>query len=197
MSWFKDRLARVAGELGITSDDVERLVDEARGRARQVVKATALEAATKALDVVDAAVELLPGQTFREFAQDVAAEVDASLAEPPRRVETDAHAVTFSGFNGGRVEEFRAVGAQLEFQAVIDGRTSAVCTACNGTRLPADDSWWRDHTPPLHPNCRSVVVPVEGAPTAAPAVDAGAFGRPEGWTPDLSHYPPDLRDAAE
>lgn len=197
MSWFADRLVKVAAELGITPDDVERMVEGATARARKVVQAAAVDAATTALDVVDAAVELLPGQTFAEMAREVAAEVDASLAEPPRRVATDAHAVAFGEFNGGRVEGFRDESVRLRFAAIIDDRTSDLCRDCDGTVLPADDPWWRSHTPPLHPNCRSVVDPVDAPPTAAPAVDAGDYGSPGEWEPDLSHYPADLVDAAQ
>lgn len=43
------------------------------------------------------------------------------------------------------------------FDAVIDAATTRVCTAYNGTVLPAGHDWWAAHTPPLHHNCRSTI----------------------------------------
>jgi SPP1 gp7 family putative phage head morphogenesis protein len=43
------------------------------------------------------------------------------------------------------------------FDAMLDTRTTPVCTAYDGTVLPADHRWWRTHIPPLHHNCRSTV----------------------------------------
>ena len=43
------------------------------------------------------------------------------------------------------------------FDAVIDGATTAVCRAFNGTVLPAMHRWFKSHTPPLHHNCRSSI----------------------------------------
>lgn len=39
----------------------------------------------------------------------------------------------------------------------MDADTTEVCLAAHGTVLPADDSWWDEHAPPLHFNCRSTV----------------------------------------
>lgn len=43
------------------------------------------------------------------------------------------------------------------FDAILDGRTTPVCTAYDGTVLPAKHPWFLAHTPPLHHNCRSTI----------------------------------------
>lgn len=45
----------------------------------------------------------------------------------------------------------------LEYDAIIDGRTSKICISLNGVLLPADDPFWNQYYPPNHFNCRSTV----------------------------------------
>jgi SPP1 gp7 family putative phage head morphogenesis protein len=107
---------------------------------------------------VDAA---LPGQTFEEIAQDVVAEVSRVIADPPLPdVETPVLAEAEK--ERVRVWAEGSPSMVLEFVARIDDRTSDICRECNGTRLPAGHPWWRTHTPPLHPHCRSTVVQSRG-----------------------------------
>ena len=91
-----------------------------------------------------------------------------------------------------RLAELRTLDPDivLEFQAVLDDRTSPVCRACAGTRLRASDSWWDTHTPPLHPHCRSTVRPSTQGPTGRPsspdARPSGPLGKPKRpWTPPV------------
>lgn len=45
----------------------------------------------------------------------------------------------------------------LEFDAVMDERTSDLCRNFNGVLLPADDPFWDQYYPPNHFRCRSTV----------------------------------------
>ena len=45
----------------------------------------------------------------------------------------------------------------LEFDAVIDSRTSDLCRSLNKTILPIDNSFWKIYYPPNHFRCRSTV----------------------------------------
>ena len=45
----------------------------------------------------------------------------------------------------------------LEFDAVIDGRTSDLCRSLNKTILPIDNPFWKTYYPPNHFKCRSTV----------------------------------------
>jgi SPP1 gp7 family putative phage head morphogenesis protein len=45
----------------------------------------------------------------------------------------------------------------LQFDAVIDGRTTEICRPLNGTILPINHPFWKRFYPPNHFNCRSTV----------------------------------------
>ena len=51
----------------------------------------------------------------------------------------------------------RSAFPNLEFDAVMDGRTSPICTSLNGVIKPVDDPFWSTYYPPNHFNCRSTV----------------------------------------
>lgn len=180
MSWLSDRLADVAAAVGLDSATVEALVDGASARAEAIVRASVTAAAQAVADVVAEAVdEALPGQTFAEIAQAAADAASVALAEPPARATVDADTVIAAEVAMGEHEERAATQpeALFTFEARVDERTSEVCRACDGTTLPGSHPWWLTHLPPLHPNCRSRIVPASGGSvTAAPDVDTGPFG---------------------
>lgn len=45
----------------------------------------------------------------------------------------------------------------LEFDAVMDGRTTDICRPLNGVLLPINHSFWQTYYPPNHWGCRSTV----------------------------------------
>ncbi|SEW02065.1 Phage Mu protein F like protein [Chitinophaga sp. YR573] len=45
----------------------------------------------------------------------------------------------------------------LEFDAILDGRTTYNCRSLNGVRKPVGDQFWLYNYPPLHWRCRSLV----------------------------------------
>ena len=49
---------------------------------------------------------------------------------------------------------------QFQFLAEIDSRTSAICNSMNGKVFNIEDAKVGENVPPLHPNCRSTIVPV-------------------------------------
>lgn len=60
----------------------------------------------------------------------------------------------------------------LRFVAVLDNRTTVICRKYNGVMLPLGDPWFNTRTPPLHYNCRSLLLPIttEFEPTVNPPV---------------------------
>lgn len=70
--------------------------------------------------------------------------------------------------------------------SILDERTTEICDVIgrngpHGTTLPVDHPYWQTHWPPLHYNCRSIILPIFGAfvETEVPDVEAMAgFGSP-------------------
>lgn len=103
---------------------------------------------------------------------DVAIEKGESFEDWRKRVRdtlvNDAHAETVfrnatqRAYNAGRYTQMREPSvARFRpfwlFDAILDGRQTVVCEACNGVLLPHDDPWWDTHVPPLHHRCRSSI----------------------------------------
>jgi len=85
----------------------------------------------------------------------VAYEIYGSAATN-RAVRTMSNAL----YNKAMKKTYDFVGVEFfRFQAIIDNRTSEVCREMNGQILTSNNvsSW----TPPLHPHCRSRLVPVK------------------------------------
>ena len=88
----------------------------------------------------------------------------------------------------------------LQFSALEDGRTSAICKACDQTLLRHDDPWWDTHKPQLHHGCRSSIISISaaraermgitGTPTTVGA-DKG-FGSGRAWEPTEGEVAPEL-----
>ena len=48
----------------------------------------------------------------------------------------------------------------LRYSAILDSRTTEICTALHDRVYKADNPVWDDIRPPNHYNCRSVLVPI-------------------------------------
>jgi len=72
---------------------------------------------------------------------------------------------TFDAFNEGRYAEFTdpALGGfvqALEYSAVLDDKTTEICSSLDGTVWDSDNPLWDSYRPPNHFNCRSILVAV-------------------------------------
>lgn len=97
-----------------------------------------------------------------------------------------------------------AVRPYWMFDAILDGRTSAQCSARNKTILRQQDPWWDSNYPPIHFSCRSSVRSLtaeqakkRGISPRAPDTDdpAEGFGNAptaDEWKPDPDKYPAEL-----
>jgi hypothetical protein len=75
---------------------------------------------------------------------------------------------------GGAELPLQAIG--LRHVSIIDPATTDICLDRHRLTLPADHYYWRWNVPPLHPRCRSAIIPVFGKyeadvilPSVAPA----------------------------
>jgi SPP1 gp7 family putative phage head morphogenesis protein len=78
------------------------------------------------------------------------------------RLETIMRSETMRACNMGSVVQMRRSPAVrgVEFSCVMDNRVTAICEQRHGLRVAMDDPNLPSNTPPLHPNCRSILIPV-------------------------------------
>jgi SPP1 gp7 family putative phage head morphogenesis protein len=79
----------------------------------------------------------------------------------PTQLEMIARTSITDAFNQSRQSFFgdpdlKGFIQAFEFSAILDNRTSDICNS-NHTKIRVN---WGDRVPPLHPNCRSILVPI-------------------------------------
>jgi SPP1 gp7 family putative phage head morphogenesis protein len=101
---------------------------------------------------------LLRGETTQQIMQRLQQTEDISRRKAQLLTRTSVTAVQ----NQAQFEVLAAQGkdvtAEYEYVATLDARTSPQCRALDGQRFSYDDP--KAPRPPLHPNCRSTIVPV-------------------------------------
>lgn len=90
--------------------------------------------------------------------------IEASNADISR-VKTAVRTNVFESLNEARYSAFTdpeldGFVEALEYSAILDSRTTDICTHLDGRVYEADDPVWNANRPPNHFNCRSVLVPV-------------------------------------
>ena len=62
--------------------------------------------------------------------------------------------------NSAEIESYQSMGFEyFEFLATLDSRTSDMCAEMDGKRFKVSEGVPGYNIPPLHPNCRSTIVP--------------------------------------
>jgi SPP1 gp7 family putative phage head morphogenesis protein len=204
IAWFRKRVPLLKGEWA-------DLRGRAKERAFTVSGVAQLDLVHQVWKSIDRAIAT--GTALDEWKKGIGAALKrawrGSVDDPPWRLETIFRTNVQSAYSAGRYFQAKHPDIIADrpvwmFDAILDGRESPICHACDGTKRPADDAWWQEHTPPLHFNCRSSFIALSGeqagpltkVPTSTQA-DAG-FGTPPSaatsWQPDLTEYPPALAE---
>ena len=113
------------------------------------------------------------------------------------RISTIVRTSSFEVINEARYKYFSDPALDgfveaLEYSAVMDDRTTDICSSLDGSTYPVDSDIWNTYTPPNHFNCRSLLIPVtqrdtwaeSDPPTVSPQKGFG-FNRLE--KPDCGH----------
>ena len=209
LAWFRKRVA-------MTRADFARLTAAAKRKAFTVSNVAQLDLVNHALKAIDDAVA--KGTSLEDFKKDIGGQLkkawSGTVEDPPWRLETIFRTNVQLAYGAGRYKQATHPDVVDDrpvwmFDAILDGRTSEICSSCDHTKRPADDPWWGSHTPPLHFNCRSSFIALtekqsrlNGGITARPPgiePDDG-FGlspKAEEWEPDTSQYPAPLRSIYE
>lgn len=154
VDWFASRVI-------LSSDERKQVPTNARSRAFWIAGAAQLDVVQTVRDALTKAIA--DGGTVEDFRAKVRTLLMSQWGgDNPRRIDLIFRNATQQAYNAGRyaqmedptVKRFRPYRM---FDAILDGRTSDICTECNGTILPADDPWWDTHSPQLHHACRSSI----------------------------------------
>ena len=99
----------------------------------------------------------LTGADIGKMSNQIAERFDVAAYKARRLVRTEynycTNQATLRGYRDTGVDKYR-------YLAIIDDRTSEICTALDGEIFKVDDATVGVNYPPMHPNCRSTTVPV-------------------------------------
>jgi SPP1 gp7 family putative phage head morphogenesis protein len=96
---------------------------------------------------------------------DDVAEALQKTVTSPHRIQTAVRTNAFEAINEARYSTFTDPALDgfveaLEYSAILDDRTTEICTHLDGRVYPAESPQWDAIRPPNHFNCRSLLVPV-------------------------------------
>ena len=102
----------------------------------------------------------IQGSSIGQLAAEISKIMDADYKNCVRLMRTEVNYIN----NKASIQAYKEKGIkQYEFVAVLDLRTSEMCAEKDGEIINIDDLVVGKNCPPLHPNCRSTVIPhIEG-----------------------------------
>lgn len=91
--------------------------------------------------------------------------VALDLKNPTARLETAIRTSSFDAINEARFSFFQSDELEgfveaMEYSAILDSRTTAICSELDGKVYPKNAEEWNGYRPPNHFNCRSLLIPV-------------------------------------
>lgn len=102
------------------------------------------------------AVAIAKGQSIQKTAANIRSQFDVGKSKAERLIRTE----TNHFHNEGELEAYKQMGFEkFRFMATLDNRTSEICAEMDGKIFDVKDGIPGDNMPPLHPNCRSTIVP--------------------------------------
>lgn len=152
------------------------LDDAAKARAFSVARLAGADAIARLRELTLR--NMAEGETVADFVErlgtDSLLQTAGFAASSPWYWEVVVRTNQTAAANVGRHLQFRALGDEvvaLEFVAILDERTTAICREYDGVVRPADDPVWETITPPNHYNCRSTLRAILAGTSEAEALD--------------------------
>ena len=100
---------------------------------------------------------LIRGDSLQDISRVIADKLNNSYSNAMRLVRTESCYV----MNEATVNNYKENGIkEYEFMAFLDSKTSKVCRKLDGKKFSIEEYQAGVNLPPLHPNCRSCIVPV-------------------------------------
>lgn len=197
LTWFQKRTV-------MTAATARALDDKLKQEAFWVGGGLTIEQVQRVHNAISTAIE--KGTPFEDFRKAML----ANLSNPAHSETVFRNAVQRS-YNAGRWAQMREPNTlKLRpwwlFDAVLDARTTVICSTYNGTLLPASDPWWLTRIPPIHHRCRSGIRNLRRAeaekrgvttnpPTTSPESGWGSAPGGPGWKPNPKDFDPSLNKA--
>lgn len=105
----------------------------------------------------DLAKGLIKGSSIQSMSKDLMNRCDVLYYQAARLIRTETNYV----MNQGHLNGYKDAGIkEYKFLAFIDNRTSPQCKDLDGQIINANDATVGTNMPPLHPNCRSTIIPI-------------------------------------
>ncbi len=102
------------------------------------------------------AVAIANGQGIQKTSREMRKEFNTNQYYAERLIRTESNHF----HNEGELEAYKQMGFEkYQFLATLDSRTSEICQEMDGKVFEVSKGIPGDNVPPLHPNCRSTIVP--------------------------------------
>ena len=101
---------------------------------------------------------IIRGDSIQKMSRALKKDLNVLYYQAERLVRTE----TNYAMNQGHLEGYKASGVveSYQFLAAHDHRTSKLCREMDGKLIPLDKAQVGVNCPPLHPHCRSTIIPV-------------------------------------
>lgn len=126
--------------------------------------------------------EIERGGTTQDSMKRITVLFDNKYILSKNRIEAIVRTNVNKAFNWGRRKQFESPELEgfiigYQFSAILDSRTTNVCTTLDNKIYKIDDPFINQVTPPIHINCRSLLIPIiEGSdPTFSKKVNLNDF----------------------
>ena len=100
---------------------------------------------------------LIRGDSLQDISRIMAEKLNNSYSNAMRLVRTEScwvmNEATVNNYKENDIKEY-------EFMAFLDSKTSKVCRKLDGKKVSIEEYQAGVNLPPLHPNCRSCIIPV-------------------------------------
>ena len=100
---------------------------------------------------------LTRGESLQDMSKIISDKLNTSFSNAMRLVRTEScwimNEATVNNYKNNGIKEY-------EFMAFLDSKTSKICSKLDGKKFSIEEYRAGVNFPPLHPNCRSCIVPV-------------------------------------
>jgi SPP1 gp7 family putative phage head morphogenesis protein len=204
---FTEALAFLRARVPMTDPEFKALTDASHARAFTIAGVAELDIVNQVWTAIGDAIKR--GESLGQFKSRVSEALTRAWGrENPWRMELVFRNGVQSSYGRGRWQQQHDPSVlksrpYMEYNAILDARTTKTCRKANGTVLPAEHLWWKTHSPPLHHHCRGTTISLtaqqakeqgikEKGPDAPPGEGFGEAPGGKEWKPDLSKYPQQL-----